>query len=96
MPRHSCKVNILRPKALDAIGWPVDMAAACERCQGCENSPGELGLENGATIVRSHGAMALEWRCPGCGCVVSEETTALTAKDEARVIGADPLCHKCR
>ena len=72
------------------------MASVCENCQGCGPPTGDLGQEQGARVVGSWGRVMLQWSCPKCGAVLAEETTALTANDSARVIDADPLCHKCR
>ena len=96
MPTRHCSINILRPRALDSSGWPANMTSVCESCQGCEAPTGDLGQEQGARVVGSWGRVMLQWACPKCGAVLAEETTALTAKDSARVIDADPLCHKCR
>lgn len=93
---HRCKVDVLRPRALDGSGWPIDMANACEGCQGCANRQGDIGLAGGARVIGAGNDLQLEWACPGCGRPVVEKTSALTTHADAERVARDPLGHCCR
>ncbi|MFD2298365.1 hypothetical protein QRO11_12210 [Paracidovorax citrulli] len=93
---HHCKVNVLSPRAIDGSGWPIDMGSACDKCQGCDNRQGEIGLAGGARLIGAGNDLQLEWPCPGCGRPVVEDTTALTSHADAERIARDPLGNCCR
>jgi len=96
--RRSCWLNILQPKALDGLGWPISLTRACDTCQGCETKSGRLALSSAQEIEvkRQHGQLLLCWSCPTCGREVAEETTPLTSLSQAKEIDVDRLCSKCR
>jgi hypothetical protein len=96
--RLSCRLNVLQPRAIDGNGWPIGQTEACQRCQGCDNKGGELGLTGfeEISLKRSHGDVLLFWSCPSCGCEVTEETSALQAIQAAKLVDADRLCYRCR
>ena len=71
-----------------------------ENCATCETrcGAGELGFSGGVEVARVWGSDAIElrWPCPGCGCEVTQETTALASLADAEEAKRDPLCYACR
>lgn len=71
-----------------------------ENCATCEArcGSGGVGFSGGVEVARVWGSDAIElrWPCPGCGCDVTQETTALASLADAEEAKRDPLCHMCR
>ena len=71
-----------------------------ENCATCQARCGDglLGFTGGVEVARVWGSdeIELRWPCPGCGCEVTQETTALASFAEANEVKRDPLCYRCR
>jgi len=71
--------------------------ADCSTCDTpCEGV--NLGFSDGVEVGKAWGSDAIElrWLCPGCGCSVTERTTALRSMADAAEIKANGLCYRCR
>lgn len=91
----SCRT--ISGREFDGDGREAAPGTACATCgDRCERPRGDLGLAGDCRLVADGAGVQLVWACPGCGCDVAENTTALTAERDAAVVAADPMCVKCR
>lgn len=98
---HTAIVRSLRGRCLQtADGLIAKNGDRHENCATCSARCGaeSLGFAGAMEVARVWGSDAFElrWSCPGCGCEVSQETTALSSIDDAASAQADPLCFRCR
>lgn len=70
----------------------------CATCRAFVCGAGLVGFTDEVEVARVWGSDAIElrWPCPGCGCEVTQETTALASLAEAQEVKRDPLCYRCR
>lgn len=71
--------------------------ADCSTCNTqCESA--KLGFSGGLEVGRVWGSNEIElrWSCQGCGCTVTQETTALRSLADAVNAKVDGLCYRCR
>lgn len=98
---HHNLVRSLRGRCIQHDGGIVaSNGQRHEHCGTCHArcGPESLGLAGDMEVARSWGSDSLElrWPCPGCGCEVTQETTALSSIADAANVQDDPLCHRCR
>lgn len=91
----ACRHDFARGYRYDNIGRRI---TGCEECNGCDSGAKveQIGLTGSMEIINDGGQMRLRWPCPGCGFPVNEDTSALSAIEDAREIEKDPLCVACR
>lgn len=92
-----CSVDVHAGREFDWNAGRKEAGGACVGCDGCDARLGQLGLaDDGVSLSMSAGALNLVWKCPGCGCEVSEETTALGSLKQVAEVRSDGLCYRCR
>lgn len=95
--RMRCRLDLT---AGSEFSWNADRGAkgmACVGCDGCDSGYGVVGVaEEGINLVQSQSGLDLVWRCPGCGCEVTEGTSALRSIGQVEEVKRDGLCYRCR
>lgn len=90
--RFACSVSVLGGREFDQLGQAHAIGGACAGCFGCDSRSGDMGVaDTGFALERKHGQLHLSWTCPGCGKSVVEDTSLLSAADDAKMIAADAL-----
>jgi hypothetical protein len=91
----SCRHDLARGYRFDSMGRQI---TGCHECIGCESAGRQhsSGMAHDTEVLVQGNAIKLRWACPGCGFPVQEDTSALTAIQDAAAIKSDPLCVSCR
>jgi hypothetical protein len=95
--RFRCRLDLSAGVEFSGSAERGARGLACVGCDGCDMKTGVVGLAGeGVSLVKSQSGLDLVWNCPGCGCEVTEETSALQSLWQAAEVKADGLCYKCR
>lgn len=95
--RFRCRLDLSAGVEFSGSAERGGRGLACVGCDGCDMHSGVVGLAaGGVNLVQSQSGLDMVWNCPGCGCEVTEQTSALRSLSQVGEVQEDGLCYRCR